>query len=810
MDDAAFVYGLPGSMSVSFSSTLTAAAHSLAGRDRFLQHHLGWPWISLLLASGLLMAGGGDVWFADQLYRWQGGYWALKDNVWTQQLIHQGGRYISVLCAGLLILALLRTYFDSRWQGLRKPLFYVLLTLGLSTGFVALLKSFTAMDCPWHLQRYGGTREWIGLFSARPADYAAVACFPSGHASAGYGWMGLYFVALHLAPQWRKYVLCWVLAVGALFGIAQQLRGAHFLSHDLWTLGISWTVAVLLYRLMFATHGAAIAHKAPWPAFSWQGVRRWQVALSTETVIVLVSLFFALLCNRQFWQQALNTHSGSPLFVLFLLMLLTGLHAFLLGLLLWRWNGKVLLSVLLLTTAFAVHYMNRFNVYLDADMLRNVLATDVREGSELLTFSLLAPLLLYAALPITLLWRVRWLRQSYMRTLLRRFVFLLITAIVTVAGAMLCFQEISALLRNHREIRHLATPINYLAALQKNLLGTRPLHKQAKLPIGLDARALPRAADGRPRLLVLVIGETARAQNWGLNGYARQTTPQLAQAGVINFPDVQACGSSTEVSLPCMFSALGRRNYNERQIRSQQSLLHVLEHAGISTLWRDNQSGCKGVCEGLAVERLHDATVSALCADGRCLDEILLHDLPDKIRQQPGDRVIVLHQLGNHGPAYFLRYPAEFRQFTPTCDSADLGRCERQSIINSYDNALLYTDHFLAQTIATLEAMEQYDSAMIYLSDHGESLGEKGLYLHGMPYTIAPREQLQVPMVMWFSESFAANRRLDLACLNQRAREPYSHDHLFASVLGLMQVQTEVYARDDDLFSPCTDLNSAN
>jgi len=622
-------------MSDSVSSALALRTFPFTARGSFLQHHLLLPWAMLLLASVVLMAGGGDLWLADQLYRWQGGHWALKENVWTQQLIHRGGKHISVLCAGLLMLALVRAYIDNRYQVLRRPLLYLLLTLGLSTGLVALLKSFTAMDCPWHLQRYGGSREFIGLLTVRPADYGAVACFPSGHASAGYGWIGAYFFALHLVPRWRKPVLWLVLAIGALFGAAQQLRGAHFLSHDLWTLAISWTVAVLLYRFMFAAELGIIKANTtiPWPTLSWQRLRDWQPQLSTESVIMLASLFFALACNRLFWQQALSTHSGGLLFALSLLILLTGIHALLLGLLLWRWNGKVLLSVLLLATAFAVHYMNQFNVYLDADMLRNVLATDIREASELLTFSLLVSLLLYAVLPITLLWRVRWQRQSYSRAALRRLLFLFAMGIITVAGAMPSFQHISALLRNHREVRYLATPINYLTALHKNLIATGPLHKQAKQPIGLDARMLPRASDSRPRLLVLVIGETARAQNWGLNGYMRQTTPQLAQAGVINFPDVHACGSSTEVSLPCMFSVLGRRNYNERQIRGQQSLLHVLEHAGIRTLWRDNQSGCKGVCEGLAIERLHDAKVPGICSDGRCLDEILLHDLPNQIRR---------------------------------------------------------------------------------------------------------------------------------------------------------------------------------
>ena len=183
------------------------------------------------------------------------------------------------------------------------------------------------------------------------------------------------------------------------------------------------------------------------------------------------------------------------------------------------------------------------------------------------------------------------------------------------------------------------------------------------------------------------------------------------------------------------------------------------------------------------------------------MDEILLDDLAAQVRAKPGDRVVVLHQLGNHGPSYFQRYPAQFRQFVPTCDTPDLGKCRRGQIVNSYDNAIRYTDHFLAQTIAALRGMDDYDSAMIYLSDHGESLGEKGLYLHGMPYAIAPDEQTRVPMVMWFSPQFAANRGLDLQCVRERARRRADHDNLFPSVLGLMQVTTSVYERD--VFAGC-------
>ena len=537
---------------------------------------------------------------------------------------------------------------------------------------------------------------------------------------------------------------------------------------------------------------------------SWSRLRNWRPEISTEALILLASVFFALVCNTLFWRSAIATNPSSILFAVSLFALLVSVHAILFGLLVWRWNAKVVLTVLFITTAFATHYMNSYNVYLDADMLRNVLATDHKESRELMTPALLLPLLGYGLLPTLLLWRVRLRKRSWSRTLLWRIAFLLGVIVAGGAGTMLSFQNISALMRNHREVRYLATPVNYLIALKQNLASASPMQKQPKLPLGTDAKALPRAAGSKPRLLVLVVGETVRAQNWGLNGYARQTTPELAQTGVINFPDMHSCGTSTEVSLPCMFSPFGRHDYDEKKIRAHQSLLHVLEHAGIATLWRDNQSGCKGVCEGLDIQRLDDATTPGLCADGRCMDEILLENLATQVRAKPGDRVLVLHQLGNHGPSYFQRYPAQFRQFAPTCDTADLGKCSREDIVNSYDNAIRYTDHFLTRTIATLRGMDDYDTAMIYLSDHGESLGEKGLYLHGVPYAIAPEEQTQVPMVMWFSPGFTADRGLDMSCVRHRAAQRTDQDNLFPSVLGLMQVQTSVYDRSRDLFAPCT------
>lgn len=526
--------------------------------------------------------------------------------------------------------------------------------------------------------------------------------------------------------------------------------------------------------------------------------------LSSETLVLLSSLFFSIACNRLFWSGALAQSPGNWRLAVALFIFVTAAQSFLLGLLVFRWNAKVLLTTLFAVTAFATHYMNAYGVYMDPDMLRNILHTDNKESRELITFGLVVPVLVYGLLPIALLWRVDIRKRGWGRAGLARAIFLFAALLAAGGGAMLASQDIAALARNNRDLRYLITPSNYLTSLARVLLASPPGPRAPRLPVAEDATLQARPAGSKPRLLVVVLGETARAGNWGLNGYQRQTTPELAaMADVINFTDMTSCGTSTEVSVPCMFSPFGRHDYDAKKIRGHQSLLHVLDRVGVQALWRDNQSGCKGVCDGLPIDRLDDAKDPTLCTGERCLDEILLKDLGARLQPNGKDRIVVLHQLGNHGPSYYLRYPNEFRRFVPTCDTAELGKCSQPQIVNAYDNALLYTDHFLARTIGYLKQQSDYDAAMIYVSDHGESLGEKGLFLHGVPYAIAPKEQVHVPMLMWFSPEFAASRKLDTGCLRQRAQRPADHDNLFPSILGLLQVKTTAYDKDRDLFAAC-------
>ncbi|MBX9400700.1 phosphoethanolamine transferase [Lysobacter sp. BMK333-48F3] len=540
---------------------------------------------------------------------------------------------------------------------------------------------------------------------------------------------------------------------------------------------------------------------------------RWPARLGlrpqarVETVALAASMFFASFANGAFWRAAAAAGAfdgarglwvGACVYVAIVavtFVLLAGL--------LNRWTLKPLLTALLLVTAAATHFMGQYGVYLDPGMIRNVLQSDGRESGELLSLGLLPPLLLFGVLPSLLLWRVRVIEQAWSRALWSRLAAMAAALVLAMLALLGAFQDISALMRNHKEMRHLVTPANYLVSLARVAFDDSASKVRGRAPIGTDARVAARPAGSKPRLLLIVVGETARAQNWGLNGYARQTTPELARIGPVNFPDVTACGSSTEVSVPCMFSPYGRRNYDKRRIQGSESLLNVLEYAGIPTLWRDNQTGCKNVCKGLAFESFeHDADPDYCNAQG-CSDLVMLRGLRERLAAQTGDAVVVLHQLGNHGPSYYRRYPPRLRRFAPTCDTNELGRCSREQIVNAYDNALLATDEFLARSIRALAEDGSRDTALIYVSDHGESLGENGLYLHGLPYAIAPRTQTRVPMTMWFSPGFAASRGLDLQCLRREALRPASHDNLFHSVLGLMQVRTSVYARELDLFAPC-------
>ena len=532
--------------------------------------------------------------------------------------------------------------------------------------------------------------------------------------------------------------------------------------------------------------------------------------VSPSIATLLISLWLVVFCNATFWRALwrIGGESGGAsnglMAIAFLFAVL--LVNLLLTLLALPWIGKPLLILVLMVSAVTAYFMDSYGVMIDYDMLRNVLDTDPGEVAELLTW----PMAGYAALlgGVPSLW-LAWSELTYSpwwKELLRKV--LLVTAMAIGLGAVvfLSYKDFASVLRNHREVRYLLTPANYLGAAN-GYLRARARAPRTLQVLGEDARKGPRwAAPGKATLTVIVLGETARAANFSLGGYARKTNPQLEKEDIVYFSNVLSCGTSTAASLPCMFSDLGREAFNADRPGDREGLLDVLVHAGFTVLWRDNNSGCKGICDRVVTEDVSPAQPSVFCRADECYDEILLQGLQERLDRADRDLVVVLHQKGSHGPAYYLRVPEAYKVFGPTCGSNQLEQCPREEIVNAFDNTILYTDHFLAQTIALLKANAgRFDTAMLYVSDHGESLGEHGgIYLHGLPYAIAPVEQRHVPMLVWLSETFRVRFHIDQGCLAARRHETYSHDNLFHSVLGLLDVRTKVYRPERDLFRVCT------
>lgn len=373
------------------------------------------------------------------------------------------------------------------------------------------------------------------------------------------------------------------------------------------------------------------------------------------------------------------------------------------------------------------------------------------------------------------------------------------------------FQDLSFFSRNNRELQHLINPENYILSL-KSIIKQQFIDRNIAIK-AIENDAIKKPSNGvkrKPSLVILVLGETARSMNFSLNGYERNTNPLLAQQDMINFTDVSSCGTATAVSVPCMFSKFTRKDFNHSKGKQYENLLDVVKNAGYQVHWRDNNTGCQGTCERISYENLAYEDLAGLCKDDNCIDGILLHNLQTVVNEKNGDKLVILHQKGNHGPTYHLRYPNEFEVFKPACKTNQLRSCSKEEIVNAYDNAVLYSDYFISKSIDFLKKnSDEYDTAMVYISDHGESLGENNIYLHGLPYMIAPEQQTKVPFMVWLSDEYQQSYNIDKGCLTQKSSQKLSHDNLFSSMLGLLAIKTQV--RDDklDIFSSCNKMKIA-
>lgn len=498
--------------------------------------------------------------------------------------------------------------------------------------------------------------------------------------------------------------------------------------------------------------------------------------------IILVTLFIMLTGNLALFKRLLEIYPLSLANLPFLvsLTLFFTLATMLFFLLIS--HGKAarwILAFFLVASSQAAYYMDQYGVVIDAVMIDNIMQTDLQEAAGLFNMNLAARTLLLGLIPAWLVLRYTPTARDFKTELKSRSLLLLVLSIAMFAIVAPFTAGYASFIREHKMSRMFANPIYftysgivYASQKFKSKEG-ETLKRVATDTVQVGDRS-------KNELIILVVGETARADRFSLNGYHKETNPELSKHNIVSMTDVSSCGTSTGESVPCMFSIMKRKYFNREDALHIENALDVLYEHGVQILWRDNNSDSKGVAVRMQYENFRSPTLNPAC-DEECRDIGMLSGLDKFIASKSKkDILIVLHQMGNHGPEYYRRYPKEFEKFTPTCKSSDLKNCSKEEIDNAYDNAILYTDYFLSKVIDFLKKYDgQYETAMLYVSDHGESLGEHGIYLHAAPYIIAPKEQTHVPTIVWMGEHF--DYKIDQ--LRPYRNYPLSHDDLFCMLL---------------------------
>lgn len=531
-----------------------------------------------------------------------------------------------------------------------------------------------------------------------------------------------------------------------------------------------------------------------------------RVDLSPSVLAGAVSGWILIFDNSAFWRTVWDARDPTSLravvAVSLLALVLWALLAAVMRLFPSQLVTPVIACSLLVVSAVLAHFIDTYGVVVDRGMIRSTIQTDWRESGDLLTHRFWFDVGLKGVLPAAaILWLTRPTRASGWRQQLGgALAFTAVAVALALIVGSLFLSDYAAMARNHRELRHLLTPTNAVNGLW-GVWKEQGQGHAALTKVGEDARRKPPpvSSNGKPLVVVLAVGETARAANFSLGGYSRATNVPLDRPDVVYFANVESCGTDTATSLPCMFSDLGQAQFSVARAAQRENVLDVLGRAGISTHWIENNTGCKNVCRRVVSSVVQHTP--RWCATPPCQDDALVRALRETAAADV-DQVVVLHLQGSHGPAYFKRYPGTARRFAPTCDTNVIQSCDLEALRNTYDNSVAFTSDVLALAIDWLSSQSnRIDAVLLFVSDHGESLGENNVYLHGLPRVIAPREQLHVPMLAWISASAADRLGVSVYALRSVAERSYSHDNLFHTLLGVLGVETNAYRADLDVLA---------
>ncbi len=543
--------------------------------------------------------------------------------------------------------------------------------------------------------------------------------------------------------------------------------------------------------------------------------RKFKKQISIYTVTPILCVYFAYVLNIPLitaFFKSISQDSSFELYFVICSISFAFLAFFLIfNLINFKYIFKPIMTIFLALGA-TVFYAEQFlGITFNYGVVISVFETNSSEALSYLNLPSTISFCIFGLIPIILLWKTNISYPNFKKSTIIRLGSIAVTVCLMLGIFASNTKTIFPFFRNHNELGDYPNPIIYVANSVDIIVGKlrTPLPYQ---PIG-DGAKEERKTD-KPNLLVFVLGETARNQNIAYNGYDRDTNPYTKDLGLIPLQDVASCGTYTARSVPCMLSNIDRENFNSREIAARDNVLDIMSKAGLDVEWYNNNGyDCRltGVCKDIKNIYISTNDCKNESAGGFCYDSILVKELKDNIQASMDEnksKVVVLHVVGSHGPTYFQRYPNEFKKFGPTCDKGDINSCSEDTLVNTYDNSIVYTDYILSQVIKELDnkdVQDKYDTAMVYISDHGESLGENGLYLHAAPYNLAPLYQKRVPWFMWFSNNFLQDNKLNKACLEKEAKqeETFSHDNVFDSFLGLMNIKSDAYSSKDDIFAKC-------
>lgn len=535
--------------------------------------------------------------------------------------------------------------------------------------------------------------------------------------------------------------------------------------------------------------------------------------VSLTVFSLLMAVWLGVCLNFAFYQQIhrLTPYQGfkSYVFLAATACILVALYNLILQIFAWKWTQKVITIVLLFVGGFSAYFVNSLGVVISPDQVQNMMQTDPAEVRDLISLRFILWVFAFVVLPIAFVLWIQISTESWSKVILKKVASTFASIAVIGCFLFIYYVDFAAIFREHRDLKGMISPQNVFAATSSYFHKRAPKQNLPLIHYGEDAHLVEDTSTQRhPKLMVLVVGETARAESFSLNGYAKNTNPNLSkQTGILNYSQVSSCGTATAVSVPCMFSGMPRKEYDEQLASHREGMLDIAQRAGYKVTWIDNNSGCKGTCNRVEQYKIPENLKQKWCKDEECLDGILVDSLKQYLSEIAKDdktpRLIVLHQMGSHGPAYYKRASAQYQKFKPTCDTNAIQGCTCEELLNSYDNTIVYTDDVLNQVIELLKTQTQYRTGFWYLSDHGESTGEHGMYLHGAPYAIAPTQQTHVPMILWFSDDWKKSHAQQIECLAAQKNKSLSQDNLFPSVLSLLDVKTQVINQKNNMLSQC-------